>query len=83
MDELTSEETERGKRLHEKDRRGGKPAIRQQAGKAIKEREIIRPGPIHLSLESKCMREASPRAAPDLQQGQFIVHSSSFIVNRL
>ena len=65
MDELTSEETERGKRLHEKDRRGGKPSIRQQAGKTIKEREIIRPGPIYLPLESKCMGEASPRAAPD------------------
>ena len=65
MDELTSEETERGKRLHEKDRRGGKPAIRQQAGEAIKEREIICPGPILLSLERKCMGEALPRPAPD------------------
>jgi hypothetical protein len=52
--------------LHEKDRRGGKPAIRQQAGKAIKEREIICPDPIHLSLESKCMGEAPPRPAPHL-----------------
>jgi len=66
VDELTSEETERGKRLHEKDRRGGKPSIRQQAGQAIKEREIICPGPILLSLESKCMGEASPCAAPHL-----------------
>jgi hypothetical protein len=65
VDELTSEETERGKRLHEKNRRGGKPSICQQAGEAIKEREIICLGPTLLTLESKCMGEASPCAAPD------------------
>ena len=81
VNELASEETEGSKRLYEEEGRGREIAIREQAGKAIQENEIVLFESITLPAEGKGMGEASPHTAPDLtaervQHCWFIVRSS-------